>query len=166
MAIDMRELGVVKVASPCNADWEQMEGDDQARHCKLCQKNVYNLSQMNAVDARALLLEREGKLCVRFYARKDGTVLTADCPKGVQRKRLRLVAAIASAASVVLAGAAFLLDSGGFGPAAARVRMMITGESCSESVETETVTTMGLMVARPPEPEKKKLVGFGQNNAY
>jgi hypothetical protein len=28
-------------------------------------------------------------MCVRFYQRKDGTLLTADCPVGVRRKRLR-----------------------------------------------------------------------------
>lgn len=163
MAIDMRELGVVKVASPCSADWSKMEGDDQVRHCTLCKKNVYNLSEMNAVDARALLLEREGRLCVRFFAREDGTVLTADCPRGVRRKRLRLVAAVASAASVVLAGAAFLLDSGGFGPAAERVRTLLVGESYTESDEVVTEVLGGI---KPPQPEKKKLVGFGQNDAY
>lgn len=163
MAIDMRELGVVKVASPCRADWKQMEGSEQVRHCKLCQKNVYNLSEMNAVDARALLLEREGKLCVRFYQRKDGTVLTADCPKGVQRKRVRLVAAVASAASVVLAGAAFLLDSGGFAPAAERMRALVTGQSYTEADESFTEVLGGM---KAPQPEKKKLVGFGLNNEY
>jgi hypothetical protein len=151
MAIDMRELGVVRIASPCKADWAAMTGDEQVRHCALCKKNVYNLSSMTAEDARTLLLEKEGKLCVRFYQRKDGTMLTADCPTGVRRKQVRWVAAMASAASFVLAGAAFVLDSGGFGQAAQRLRMMVTGESCSSPRTYQGEAVMGAVVVDPSE---------------
>ncbi len=34
--------------------------------------------------------EREGELCVRFYRRADGTMLTADCPRGLAAVRLRM----------------------------------------------------------------------------
>ena len=36
----------VRVASPCNASWDAMKGDDRVRFCGECQKNVYNLSAM------------------------------------------------------------------------------------------------------------------------
>ena len=61
-----------------------MEGDDRVRFCDECGLNVYNLSAMTEDAALKLVEEREGRLCVRFYQREDGTVLTSDCPEGVQ----------------------------------------------------------------------------------
>ena len=79
----------LRIATPCNADWDDMNGDERVRFCGKCEKNVYNLSAMTRADAEALVREKEGRLCVRFYRRQDGTVLSADCPVGVQKKRLR-----------------------------------------------------------------------------
>lgn len=72
----------IELATPCRADWNQMTGDDRARFCQSCQKNVYNLSVMTQAEAQQLVREKEGQLCVRFFRRPDGTVLTADCPVG------------------------------------------------------------------------------------
>ncbi len=85
-------LDGIRVASPCPASWEAMQGDDRIRFCSECRKDVYNLSVMTIVEASALIAEREGQLCARLYRRADGTVLTADCPVGVgsaQKDRLR-----------------------------------------------------------------------------
>lgn len=73
-------LEAIHIASPCSADWNAMQGDDRARFCGTCQKNVYNLSDMTRTQAQALVAEKEGNLCVQFYRRADGTVLTDDCP--------------------------------------------------------------------------------------
>jgi len=75
-------LESVSVASPCHADWDAMRGDERARFCPSCAKNVYNLSAMTTVEAQSLIAEKEGKLCIRFFQREDGTMLTADCPLG------------------------------------------------------------------------------------
>jgi hypothetical protein len=83
-------LDQVRVASPCPASWETMDGDDRVRFCSLCEKNVYNLSALNAAAAQALVEEHADDLCVRFYRRRDGTMLTADCPVGLRRARRRL----------------------------------------------------------------------------
>jgi hypothetical protein len=97
----------IRIASPCAADWDDMRGDERVRFCGRCEKNVYNLSSMTRADAEALVNEKEGRLCVRFYQRSDGTMLTADCPVGVQRMRLKariwasLSGAAASAALLV-----------------------------------------------------------------
>lgn len=88
-------LGEVRIASPCHADWNLMTGDEQSRFCDKCAKNVYNLSAMTTEQAEKLIREKEGDLCVRYYQRKDGTVLTADCPVGVRRKRVKAVAFVA-----------------------------------------------------------------------
>ncbi len=72
----------IQIASPCNADWNSMSGDERVRFCGDCRKQVYNLSGMSADEAEALLREKEGDLCARLYRRADGTVLTTDCPEG------------------------------------------------------------------------------------
>jgi hypothetical protein len=94
-------LSRVSVATPCNAEWNDMAGDERVRFCRGCQKNVYNLSALSEEEAEALVYEQEGNLCARFYRRKDGTILTSDCQVGVKRRRRRrfAFAAIGLAAS-------------------------------------------------------------------
>ncbi|MFK7986563.1 MAG: hypothetical protein AB8I08_11115 [Sandaracinaceae bacterium] len=74
-----RHLDVITVEDPCTVSWEGMGGDGPVRFCGLCKKNVYNLSAMTADEAEQTVREKEGRLCVRFYRRKDGTVSTIDC---------------------------------------------------------------------------------------
>src|SRR5436190_493932 len=72
----------LEIATPCRAEWNHMTGDVRARFCQSCQKNVYNLSVMTQAEAQELVRQKEGRLCVRYYQRADGTVLTAECPVG------------------------------------------------------------------------------------
>jgi hypothetical protein len=81
-------LDNLRVASPCKEDWNAMSGDARVRHCGRCDQNVYNLSEMSREEAESLLFAKEGKLCARYYRRKrDGAVMTKDCPVGRTRKR-------------------------------------------------------------------------------
>jgi hypothetical protein len=91
----------ITIATPCHASWDKMKGDEQVRHCEQCHQNVYNLSEMSAAEAVDLIREKEGHLCVRLYRRADGTMITSDCPVGLQwriwkwlRKRRAWVAAL------------------------------------------------------------------------
>jgi Carboxypeptidase regulatory-like domain len=78
----------IHVASPCPMPWEAMAGNAQVRHCDECKLNVYNLSAMTEAEIQRLLAGRtDQRVCVRFYRRADGTLLTQDCPR-----RLRLLA--------------------------------------------------------------------------
>jgi hypothetical protein len=95
-------LGTVRIASPCRASWEGMEGDERSRHCEACNKNVYNLSGMTRAEAEALVTRAEGRLCVRFYRRADGTMLTQDCPVGVWAMRKRMATTLACAATLFI----------------------------------------------------------------
>src|SRR3954469_9534480 len=79
----------LRIATPCSADWDEMSGNDKVRFCGQCEKNVYNLSEMTRLEAEALVGKKDGRMCVRLYQRQDGTVITADCPVGVRRERLR-----------------------------------------------------------------------------
>ena len=107
-------LGQVRVASLCKADWNEMLGDERVRFCLSCEKDVYNLSSMAKDDAEALLRERLGDdLCIRFYQRADGTILTADCPVGVKKKRTKKLALAVAGAGAMAAAAAtmFMRDT-------------------------------------------------------
>ena len=84
------DLDNIRVASPCNARWNDMSGDERARFCSSCQKNVFNLSAMTRAQIETLIREKEGKFCGRFYQRPDGRMITADCPTGLRRRRDRL----------------------------------------------------------------------------
>ena len=109
-----KNLGVISVASPCSERWEAMTGDAQVRHCGKCDKNVYSLDTLSTDEIRALVVRTEGKICWRFFVRKDGTVLTRDCPVGVRRARQRVIAALATACTLLLAGVAGVLREAGY----------------------------------------------------
>lgn len=100
-------LNNVRVAAPCNADWDSMIGNDRSRFCGQCNLNVYNLSSMTRAEAESFVTGHQGRLCVRFYRRTDGSILTEDCPVGlraIQRKVSKFTKAVASAVLSFLAG--------------------------------------------------------------
>jgi hypothetical protein len=136
-------LDDVRIAAPCDARWEDMAGDDQVRFCGHCEKNVYNLSAMTRDEAAGLLLEKEGRVCVRFYQRDDGTVLTADCPVGVRRQRRRRVAYGLAGAGIMAATAAF---------AAGRAGGTVQGEMAIPATATPFATPPEPTAVPPPEP--------------
>jgi hypothetical protein len=94
----------IHVAAPCPADWEKMSGSAHVRHCGECNLNVYNISEMTRREAENLIRAHEGRLCVRFYRRADGTILTQNCPAGLKalaRRISRIAAAVVTAAITV-----------------------------------------------------------------
>src|SRR5262245_32206753 len=104
-------LDEIKVATPCKASWEGMQGDERVRFCSLCRRNVYNISEMSRADATALISTSENRTCIRYYRRRDGTVMTRDCPVGLRALRRRLF--VMCSAGVILA-ISILLASIGF----------------------------------------------------
>lgn len=82
-------LAHVRVAAPCTASWEGMSGNESVRFCAQCSLNVYNLSGMTRKEAETLVTNSEGRLCVRFYRRADGTILTGNCPVGLRALKRR-----------------------------------------------------------------------------
>jgi hypothetical protein len=94
-----------------------MAGDEKCRFCAHCRLNVFNLSAMDVEEAANLIAEKGGLLCVRFYRRRDGTILTQDCPVGVAawKKRVAVVWASTAGACVGLMGG--LLGWGRVSPA-------------------------------------------------
>jgi hypothetical protein len=163
----------IRIATPCNADWDDMAGDAQVRFCGKCEKNVYNLSEMSRADAEALVRDKEGRMCVRLYQRSDGTVLTSDCPVGVRRERLR--ARIWARVSGMAASMALAL---GLFSGRARADLAVGENKNPKVTQPKTpphVQVMGGAVARPPEklmgkiampenpkPEKKPTAKMGE----
>jgi hypothetical protein len=67
-----------------------MQGDERVRYCPECKLNVYNFDAMDSVEIEKVVRAREGRLCARFYARPDGTLLTQNCPVGFRAKVRRI----------------------------------------------------------------------------
>lgn len=105
-----RSLHIIDVKTPCDEPWLQMEavGPGQ-RNCALCMQDVYDLSAMTKDEAETLIFESTGRVCVRFFRRADGTVVTSDCsPVRFRQLRaagqggLRLAAKVIGAVVAVL----------------------------------------------------------------
>ena len=96
----------LEVASPCKAAWNAMMRTPEARirTCGACNQHVYDFVGMTRREAEQMILERDGVACVRYFQRKDGTILLADCTVG---RRKRTAATLAAAGLVTaLAGSA------------------------------------------------------------
>ncbi|HWW76751.1 MAG TPA: carboxypeptidase-like regulatory domain-containing protein [Pyrinomonadaceae bacterium] len=127
-------LGRVRVASPCPASWEAMEGDGRVRFCRQCELHVYDLSALTSAEAGSLVARTEGRLCARLYRRADGTVLTSDCPRGLAAARRRVARAAGAALAAVLG-----LCGGAFGQGKGK-----GSDSCeSGTVRVERVASPG-----------------------
>ena len=102
-------LDNVRVAAPCHESWDAMAGTAQVRSCERCQHKVYNLSELTPSEAEELLQSAEGRLCVRFYRRTDGTIMTKDCPVGSTARRARRIAQATAGVAAAVGTAAALL---------------------------------------------------------
>jgi len=132
----LAQLCQIKVASPCGAPWEEMEGDEKVRFCGACQLHVYNLSAMDAEESAERLAQDSPRLCVRFYRRSDGTLLTRDCPVGagrVRRKREGVEAAAVGLLATGLVGAVLMPTQGAVARPAAQ-RMALHSAAASGNV--------------------------------
>jgi hypothetical protein len=100
-------LNAIRIATPCEATWARMAGDERLRHCTLCDLNVYNFAQMTRDEIRELLARAEGRVCARLYRRADGTLLTSDCPSGFRAARQRISRLGAAAVAAVISASTF-----------------------------------------------------------
>lgn len=153
-------LDNIRVASPCNADWDEMFGDERKRHCGACAKNVYNLSNLTRLEAENLLINSEGRLCVRYFRRADGTVLTQDCPVGwhaVKKRVSRVATAAVSMVVAIFTGIfAFDIKQRVSMPDATDIRVgndltpiVTTGIPVTGEMEIDDVMVMGQLISEP-----------------
>jgi len=86
-----------------------MAGDDRVRHCAACDLDVFNVEDMSREEALALIRRKiddpGARICARLRVRRDGTVVTRDCPVGLARVRKHAAAVwsrVGAAAMLVL----------------------------------------------------------------
>ena len=149
-------LNVIHVAKPCPADWEKMHGDARVRFCEECKLHVYNLSELTRPQAEKLVSEHEGRLCVRYYQRADGTVITQDCGGGVRRAMQRTRRLVTAVAAAMLCA---MLSPFGFGSSFSK--LLKTELDQPGPQEREVQGKMAVMgdVAAPPPPQPPVLMG-------
>lgn len=161
-------LDVIDVASPCPAAWTDMRGDDRVRRCEDCRMNVYNVSGMTRKEAEDLVHNAEGRLCVRFFRRADGTVLTADCPVGLRalRRRLaRLAAGVAAMVVAILCGSWTINHSRGADPQEDEEPVRGPLAQLVDWIEPPPQCFMGFAVNRPRPPVNASDVRSTTNDA-
>jgi hypothetical protein len=91
-------LETVRITTPCRERWEEMVGDDVVRHCGRCDRDVHDLSAMTKAEAEAFLAQN-GNACIRLRRRKDGRLVTADCPPPPWTRKRMQAGALALAAA-------------------------------------------------------------------
>lgn len=165
-------LNNLKVASPCSQDWNAMIGSERKRFCGECKLNVYNLSGMSRTEAENLIMNAEGRLCVRFYQRADGSVLTEDCPVGWAKVKARTKAFVTAVASLIFTFfgaiglvAAFKKSSdsmimGGIQPISTATPRSKNNNSNVEAEKTPRYVMGNIAPSTPrPTPEKYEVMG-------
>lgn len=156
--VQLPDGATLSIASPCSEKWDHMVGDDRVRHCSKCDKNVFNLSGMTAREIEGFLAHRGDKPCVRFFKRKDGTMLTADCPVGRPRKlALRVVTALGVALGASTAGLAF--SERPASPCQLRGPDMVMGEMAYEPPPPSQNRNNNVSPEPPQPPEHYEVAG-------
>lgn len=159
--VQLSLLDSVRIASPCPARWEDMQGDEKSRFCGQCRQNVYNISAMTRDEAESLILLKDGKMCARLFRRADGTVLTADCPIGIRVLRQNAAGAASRIAAclALMFGSAFALAGPRGSAAGARLRQLQPFATICEWISPSPpliplggAIAVGKIAAPPPTP--------------
>ncbi len=149
------QVNSIQIATPCSADWDEMVGDDRKRFCQDCKLNVYNVAELTPREVSELLgAANGGRVCMQIYRRRDGTVITRDCPVAVQRVKKAFKRSIAAVASLAATLGLALPSSAQTPPAGAT-----KGESVAYPLRGQIVSpSMGEVRSSPRtslEPENR-----------
>lgn len=103
-----RSFNRMIIPAPCDADWDSMAGNERVRFCDHCSLHVTNLSGLTRQEAINLVAQSEGRFCVRFVKRADGSVLGKQAPTKLHHiaRRVSRIAAGAFTATLSLSSAA------------------------------------------------------------
>jgi hypothetical protein len=157
MARFKNPLDHVQVAAPCRSEWEQMIGSERMRFCGECNLNVYNLSGMTRFEAESIIARNEGRLCVRFYRRFDGSIITKNCPVGlraIQRRVSYLAKAIIATTLTFMASVGLQSLIPGLPLLEWQVTTGMLASPDSEVVSPREAG-MGKMIPRQPPPPRR-----------
>jgi hypothetical protein len=139
----------------CTQSWDEMTGSERVRHCGMCRKDVYNLSAMTKAEAAALLAGNvDGNLCVRFYHRGDGTVVTGDCGVDTPVKVRHMLGKVPRAATAAAGGAG-----------AAPVAVAVAHGPAGHQVMMEAPPPMQASDGEAPAPDRQGQPGTGPDQS-
>jgi len=108
MPKSVRSFDRITIPAPCDADWDQMIGNDQVRFCEHCNLHVTNLSTMTRQEARRIVERSQGRLCVRYLQSPDGQIITKQIKEKLHpiARQISRIAAGAFSATLTLSTAA------------------------------------------------------------
>jgi hypothetical protein len=121
-------LESLTIPSPCTADWDSMRGNEQVRFCQHCNLSVHNLSSMTRFEAKRLVKKSQGRLCIRYYRRPDGSVQVVTDKLHNIKRRASKIAAGAFGATLSLCASAAAQSTPTTQPSAASL-VQISGQS-------------------------------------
>lgn len=94
----------LRIASPCDVDWDSMIGNDRIRFCEHCQLSVHQIDSLSRKQIRRLIARSHGRLCVN-YTRPHPTETTFPILHQIGR-RTSVLAASAFSATLSISTAA------------------------------------------------------------
>jgi len=140
-------LANLSISAPCSEDWNLMTGDDKKRLCSSCKIHVYNITALKSSEAEAFLSSEFGnEICVKYFKRSDGTIITENCPIGLRslrRQGERLRKFLSSICGLLLSG----ISSVVYGETQLQNEVQVKGSSLSE-------------IASPPMSEVTSFTGL------
>ncbi len=146
-------LDQVRVATPCNARWEEMKGSDKSRFCSECSLNVHNLSAMTRPEAEAFVANANGRVCIRMYRRADGTLITQDCPVGVRALRQRVLRRVRRGAATAITIVAGMVSYGASRAVAQRDMVMGKIVAYHEAPAADTTSHLDTVATQITQPD-------------
>lgn len=132
----------IEVKTPCSEEWNEMRGNREIRFCSHCAKNVHNLSEMTHFQARKLVAQSNGNLCVRYIKRPDGTLQTADRPFYQIAGRATRIAAGAFGAALLLAAPVYAQGE----PIMPKHKQTAARKSAENKMDAATATISGTVL--------------------
>lgn len=99
-------LETIAPAGSCSARWEQMSGDDLARRCHRCHREVYDFAKMGDAEIERLLASLGPDSLQQLRRREDGRVVVGTCaqerPNGMLRGTRTVAAALLFGGAAVI----------------------------------------------------------------
>lgn len=134
-----RSLNQIKIAAPCDADWDSMKGNDHVRFCDHCDLHVTDLSRLTRHEAMRLVERSQGRLCVRYVRTAGGEILTRESQRlhRIGRRVSRIAAGAFTAAISISTAAAQGSIEVTQPPAAAKILSAVTEHAGISGVVTD-----------------------------
>lgn len=66
----------IEVPAPCPKSWDAMIGENKARFCASCEKDVHNISEMTHGEVKKLLFQSKESVCIRLEKDANGKIKT------------------------------------------------------------------------------------------